>query len=190
MELSSDLGIGWLNGWVLVCLLYLTYGGYLVTFSKDVRARLFYYDRSRWSAKQRAFHAIGRAFVLAYLVVVTLTPLKTGAAVFIVGIALFALGAIGFVISLSDFRSTPPNEPATHGVYSLSRHPQVVTLFVSGVGICVAIGSWVALLILVISRCLGHFRTQAEEEACLERYGDSYRGYMERVPRHLPFFRL
>jgi protein-S-isoprenylcysteine O-methyltransferase Ste14 len=188
MELIPALQIGWLNGWTLVCSLYLIYGAFLMTFPKDVRARLFFYDRSRWSRKQRAFYVIGRASVLVYLVLITLTPLRTGTGVFIPGIILFALGLVGFIIALSDFKNMLPNQPATEGLYSISRHPQVLMLFISSVAICIAIGSWLALLILIISRFFGHFRTLAEEEACLEQYGDSYRAYMKRVPRYFLFF--
>jgi protein-S-isoprenylcysteine O-methyltransferase Ste14 len=188
MELIPALQIGWLNGWTLVCSLYLIYGAFLMTFPKDVRARLFSYDRSRWSRKQRAFYVIGRVSVLVYLVLITLAPLRTGTGVFIPGIILFALGLVGFIIALSDFKNMLPNQPATEGLYSISRHPQVLMLFISSVGICIAIGSWLAVLILVISKFFGHFRTLAEEEACLEQYGDSYRAYMKRVPRYFLFF--
>jgi protein-S-isoprenylcysteine O-methyltransferase Ste14 len=188
MELIPALQIGWVNGWTLVCSLYLIYGAFLMTFPKDVRARLFFYDGSRWSRKQRAFYVIGRASVLVYLVLITLAPLRTGTGVFIPGIILFALGLVGFIIALSDFKNMLPNQPATEGLYSISRHPQVLMLFISSVGICIAIGSWLALLILIISKFFGHFRTLAEEEACLEHYGDSYRAYMKRVPRYFLFF--
>ncbi len=76
MELIPTLQSGWLNGWTLVCLLYLIYGAFLLTLPQDVRARLFYYDRTRWSRKQRAFYVMGKASVLFYLALVTLTPLK------------------------------------------------------------------------------------------------------------------
>jgi hypothetical protein len=89
MELIPALQIGWLNGWTLVCSLYLIYGAFLMTFPKDVRARLFSYDRSRWSRKQRAFYVIGRVSVLVYLVLITLAPLRTGTGVFIPGIIRF-----------------------------------------------------------------------------------------------------
>ena len=188
MELITALQIGWLNGWTLACLLYLIYGAFLMIFPKDVRARLFYYDRSHWSRKQRAFYIIGRASVLAYLVLITLTPLRIGTGVFIPGIILFALGLVGFIITLSDFKNTLHNQPATEGLYRISRHPQVLMLFILSVGICIAIGSWLALLILIISKFFGHFRTLAEEKVCLEQYGDSYRAYMKCVRRYFLFF--
>lgn len=188
MELIPALQIRWLNGWTLACFLYLIYGAFLMIFPKDVRARLFYYDRSRWSRKQRVFYIIGRASVLVCLVLITLTPLRIGTRVFIPGIILFTLGLAGFIIALSNFKDTLPHQPSTEGLYRISRHPQVLMLFISSVGICIAIGSWLALLILIISKFFGHFRTLAEEKACLEQYGDSYRAYMKRVPRYFQFF--
>jgi protein-S-isoprenylcysteine O-methyltransferase Ste14 len=117
-----------------------------------------------------------------------LTPLRTGSSIFIPGIVLFVLGLVGFIVALSDFKNMPPKRPATEGLYSISRHPQVLMLFISSVGICVAVGSWLALLVLIISRFFGHFRTLAEEEACIRQYGDSYRVYMKRVPRYFLLF--
>jgi len=184
MDLFPTLEIGWLNGWILLCLFYLIYGVSLMAFPKDVRAKLFSYDRSRWSKKQRAFYAIGKVSVLVYLVLIIFSPLKIGANVFIPGIILFVLGLVGFIIALSNFKNMPTNQPATKGLYIISRHPQVLMLFISGLGICIAIGSWFALFILIISKFFGHFRTLAEEGACLEQYGDSYRAYMKRVPRY------
>lgn len=185
MELIPSLEIGWLNGWILLCLLYLIFCVFLTTFPKEVRARLFYYDRSRWSKKQRIFYVMGRVSVLVYLVLIIITPLKIGANIFIPGIILFVLGLVGFIIALSNFKNMPPNQPATKGLYKISRHPQILMLFISSFGICIAIASWLALLILIISKFFGHFRTLAEEETCLEQYGDSYRNYMKRIPRYL-----
>ena len=188
MELIPALRIGWLNGWTLMCLLYLVFGAFLLTFPKDVRTRLFYYDGSRWSKKQRIFYVLGRVSVLVYLVLIIFTPFRTVNSILIPGIFLFAIGLIGFIVALSNFKNMLFNQPATLGLYRVSRHPQILMLFISSVGICIAIGSWIALLILAISRFFGHFRTLAEEEACLEQYGDSYRSYIKRVPRYFLFF--
>jgi protein-S-isoprenylcysteine O-methyltransferase Ste14 len=40
---------------------------------------------------------------------------------------------------------------------------------------------------LVISRLFQHLGILAEEEACLAQYGESYRAYVERVPRYFLF---
>ncbi len=127
---------------------------------------------------------IGKLLVLVNLVLTILTPLRVGSIVFIIGVVLFAIGLTGFTIALLDFKNTPLNQPITKGLYSISRNPQALMLLVAGVGISLAIGSWIALLLLVTASLFGRSRILAEERALLEQYGDSYRDYMKCVPRY------
>jgi len=186
MELVPALKFGWLNGWLLLAFDFLIQGSLLLIFPKDVVARLF--DRSGWSPKQRSFTIIGKVFSLACLILIILTPLKIHSSVFIVGLILYAIGLAGLVAAMLNFKDTPQNQPVTKGVYRISRHPQIVALFVIFLGICVAIGSGAALFMLVMSKLLQHFGILAEEEVCLRRYGESYRAFTARVPRYFVFF--
>lgn len=188
MELIPALEIGWLNGWILLCLLYLIYGILLMVFPKDVVARLYEYDKSGWSKTQRAFNVIEKLVKIVCLVLVILTPLKIGSNVFILGISLFALGLAGFIIALFNFKNTPFDQPVTRGLYRISRHPQRFMLFIMSIGTCITIGSWLVLFIAIIAGFFSHFTTLAEEKACIKKYGDSYRAYMKRVPRYFLFF--
>jgi len=184
MELIPTLEIGWINGWILLCLVYSIFGILLILFPKDVVSRLYNYDRSSWSKMQRAFYIIGKLFALVCLVLIIFTPLKIRANIFIPGIILFALGLAGFIVALFNFKNTPPDQPVARGLYRISRHPQVLMLFIMSIGICITIGSGLVLFIVIISSLFLHYRDLAEEEACLERYGDSYRNYMKLVPRY------
>ncbi len=186
MELIPDLGIGWLNGWLVLVLLGLTEGILFLTFPKKVVARLF--DRSGWSKKQIAFTIAGKLCALVCLILIALTPVKVGSLVFIIGTLLIALGLIGFIKALFDFKKTPLDEPVTRGLYRVSRHPQIVMASVVLVGACIAIGSWSALVMLAAARLLSHLGIVAEEEICLKQYGDAYRTYLKRVPRYFGFF--
>jgi protein-S-isoprenylcysteine O-methyltransferase Ste14 len=186
MELVPNLEIGFLNGWVLLGLQVLFQGLLLLVFPRDVVARLF--DRSGWSQRQKVFTIAGKVFSLACLALIILTPLKTGSSVFTIGIVLYALGLVGLVVAMLNFKDTPPGEPVSKGVYKVSRHPQIVALFVLFAGMCLAIGSWLAMFTLLMSRILQHYGLLAEEEACLRLYGASYRAYVEQVPRYFLFF--
>lgn len=186
MELIPALEIRWLNGWILLCLLCLIEGILLWVFPKDVVARLF--DRSGWSRMQRALFSIGKLLALVCLVLIIFTPLKIGANVCIIGTVLYTLGLVGLIIALFNFKNTPLDQPVTRGLYRISRHPQEFTLFISFFGICIAIGSWLALFMLIMSKLFRHFGILGEEKACLERYGDSYKEYMKSVPRYFLFF--
>jgi protein-S-isoprenylcysteine O-methyltransferase Ste14 len=186
MELFPALELGWLNGWILLAFEFLIQGGLLLIFPKDVVSRLF--DRSGWSVKQRVFLIAGKVFSLACLILIILTPLKLNSSIFIVGLILYTIGLAGLVVAMLNFKDTPLGQPVTKGVYKISHHPQIVAIFIFILGICVAIGSWAAFFMLVMSRLLQHFGILAEEEVCLMRYGESYRAFMERVPRYFLFF--
>jgi protein-S-isoprenylcysteine O-methyltransferase Ste14 len=186
MELIPTLEIGLFNGWILLAFEFLIQGFLLLIFPKDVVSRLF--NRSGWSVKQRVFTIIGKVFSLACLFLIILTPLKMNSSAFTLGIILYAAGLAGLVVAMSNFKDTPLDQPVMKGVYKISRHPQIAAVSVIFLGICLAIGSWIALFTLVMSRLLQHFGILAEEEACLRRYGESYRSYMERVPRYFLFF--
>ena len=185
MELIPTLEIGWLNGWILLAFEFLIEGFLLLIFPKDVVSRLF--DRSGWSVKQRVFTIIGKVFSLACLILIILTPLRINSSLFIVGLILYAIGLAGLVVAMLNYKDTPLDQPVTKGVYKISRHPQIVATFILILGICISIGSWVALFMLLMSRLLQHFGLLAEEEVCLKRYGEPYRAFMERVPRYFLF---
>jgi protein-S-isoprenylcysteine O-methyltransferase Ste14 len=95
---------------------------------------------------------------------------------------------IGLVVSMMNFKDTPLDQPVTRGVYRLSRHPQIVSLFFVFLGVCLVMGSWAALLALILSKLFQHFGILAEEEVCLRKYGESYSTYMGRIPRYFLFF--
>jgi protein-S-isoprenylcysteine O-methyltransferase Ste14 len=186
MELTPALGIGLLNGWILLAVEFLIEGGLLLVFPRDVVSRLF--DRSGWSTKQRVFTILGKVSSLACLLLIVLTPLQINPGLFIVGVVLYVIGLVGLVLAMLNYKDTPLDQPVSKGVYMFSRHPQIVAVTIVFVGICLAIGSWLALFTLLMSRGLQHFGILAEEEICLKRYGESYRAYMENVPRYFLFF--
>jgi len=185
MELFPTLTIGWWNGWILLVILYVVELILVLSFPKDRRGRLFEYDHSRWRKRHRALFVIGKSLSLICLLLIAFTPLKIDKPVFFLGLFIYAIGLVGFTIALDNFRNTPLDQPVTRGIYRISRNPQVLTLFIIVLGICLAIGSWVAVLVQFLSAIFNRARILEEEKACLENYGGSYRDYMKRVPRFL-----
>ena len=186
MELSPQLGLGLWNGWVLLLLFNAIFGILLLAFKREVVARL--YDRSQWSRREMRLSAGGKLFILAWFVLVSFTSLKMGHWVFTLGIVFYVLGLAGFVVALLNFHATPLEHPVERGIYRWSRNPQQVAIFVAYAGISLAVGSWLALLLISIGIVWGHVRVVAEEQSCLAQYGDSYRSYMKNVPRYFLFF--
>jgi protein-S-isoprenylcysteine O-methyltransferase Ste14 len=186
MAWFPSLSLGWLNGWLLLGIDLLVQGIPLLVFPKAMVTRLF--DRAGWSPKQRAFTILGKVFSLICLGLIILTPLNFQPGTFIPGVVLYTVGLAALLVAMLDFRDTPPDQPVVKGLYRYSRHPQIVALFLIFLGMCLAIASWPALLALLVSRLLQHYSILAEEGVCLERYGEPYRTYMERVPRYFWIF--
>lgn len=186
MEIFPDLEIGLFNGWLLVAIFYLVFGILLILFPRQVVARL--YDRPRRKGSATVRRILGVLLVLAWLVLTILTPLRCGDVVLAVGLAFYTGGLTGFVVALLNYASTPVDQPVTSGLYRISRHPQQFMISVAFLGISIAMGSWIALGLMGIGVIGGHAKVVEEEKACLERYGEPYREYMERVPRYFLFF--
>jgi len=186
MELFPDLEIGWANGLLLLIIFFGAYGVMLMFFPKEALARL--YDRSAEIHRPPARRIFIVVLVLIWFIVMGLTPLKRGDAVFVIGVAIYALGLIGFLSALATFRITPVAQPVTRGLYTISRHPQQMAVSVAFLGLSIAIGSCTALIVTLLGILGAHGKILAEESACLEQYGESYRDYMERIPRYFLFF--
>ena len=149
MELWPELRFGLFNGWIALALLVLTDGICFLVFPRDVVKRLF--DRSGWSQKQVVFTVLGKLCALVCLVLLIFTPLKVKSPVFVVGAVVAVLGAAGLASALVTFRNTPLGQPVERGIYCISRHPQIVMSSVVLLGGTIAIGSWAALLALVVA---------------------------------------
>jgi protein-S-isoprenylcysteine O-methyltransferase Ste14 len=73
----------------------------------------------------------------------------------------------------------------TDGIYALTRNPMYFALILMLAGIGIALGSdWIVVL-SVPAALLLHFGVIRREEPYLEqKFGESYRAYMRRVPRY------
>jgi len=186
MELFPNLEIGLSSGWILIVIFFGAYGTMLIFFPKKAIARL--YDRSGEIKHPPIRRLLVVVFVLLWFVYMGLTPLKICDVVFVIGISIYSLGLIGFLFALETFKNTPVDQPVTSGLYKISRHPQQLAVSVSFLGISIAIGSWAAFALIILGVIGAHKKILAEEEACLEQYGESYKNYIERIPRYFLFF--
>ena len=97
-------------------------------------------------------------------------------------------GLVFMSAALLSYNRTPPGEMVTRGLYRVSRNPQWLGMAAMLLGICVAIGSWTAVVLWLASVVGYHFRILGEETACLAQYEAEYVSYLKRVPRYLLFF--
>jgi protein-S-isoprenylcysteine O-methyltransferase Ste14 len=183
MEWMPAMKLGWLNGWLMLGIFYLVFGVLMLVFPKEIVAKL--YRMSGWGKKHRLLWFAGKPFSLACLAITIFSPLKIGQAVFVVGCIIFLLGFSGMIVALFNYRNTPADQPVTQGLYRISRNPQWISLATMFIGTSIAIGSWTAVILMLIAGFFYHFRILGEEKACLDSYGEAYAKHLQSVPRYL-----
>jgi protein-S-isoprenylcysteine O-methyltransferase Ste14 len=111
----------------------------------------------------------------------------------VLGGSLIAAGLAIAIAAVRSFRKAGTNvepwKPAlslvTTGIFAWMRNPMYtgVTMFLAGLAI--ALGSDWMLVLLLPAVLILHFGVVKREERYLEaKFGESYRAYMERVPRY------
>lgn len=125
-------------------------------------------------------HAIIMPAVFVYSIFL---PLKIGTAWLYAGLSIFAAALVLTMTALFNIASTPVDKPVMDGAYKISRHPMYVSGFLMYVGVGISCASWVVLLLALIWIVFWRIVVPAEERFLIEKYGGSYRDYMNRTPR-------
>lgn len=74
------------------------------------------------------------------------------------------------------------------GLYSLVRHPSYLGALIAYLGLGLALGNWLSLVVIIsIVPCLYLYRIHEEDAAMLAAFGDAYRAYCIRTKRLIPW---
>jgi protein-S-isoprenylcysteine O-methyltransferase Ste14 len=114
-------------------------------------------------------------------------PLQLGTLWFYIGLVIFILSLGVSLMTTISFAITPVDKPVTTGIYRFSRHPIYLSGFLLFIGLGIATASWIMLLCAILWLVLFHIVLPAEEQFLLEKYGDSYREYMNKTPKWIGF---
>ena len=112
-------------------------------------------------------------------------PLKLDSAWLYVGMVVYLFALVMFLMAIGNIATTPPGEPFVKGLYRYSRHPMVFFSFCTFIGVGIATASWLFLLLSAAVMLCFALYVVSEERGCCDRFGDSYRAYMDRTPRWL-----
>jgi protein-S-isoprenylcysteine O-methyltransferase Ste14 len=184
MSLLPDFEIGLWNAWILM-LYFPLHPLVMIVIDKligvgDINRKMGQVPYT--GTEKKIFNSVMILIVLAFVYSVFLR-LKLGTLWFYVGLSIYLVGLIMFVVAIVNIATTSHAEPFTKGAYRYSRHPMTFWGNIMHLGVGIASVSWVFLLFTVLVAILFHYLVIAEERGCLELYGDSYREYVNRTPR-------
>ena len=181
MSLIPAFEIGVWNAWIFM-IFYTLAIPFLGIVNRD-KVKRMQTPASLTSNKTR--RKISQYWILVHLLFFysIFLPLQLGTTWFYIGLPIYLLGLIPYIIAIVNVGTTPLDKPFTKGMYRYSRHPMYVTQPLILIGVGIASASWVVLLFSVGYTFLSFIFIIPEEQFCLEKYGNAYREYMNRTPR-------
>ena len=87
-----------------------------------------------------------------------------------------------------DVRASADQQVVTRGAYSILRHPSYTAAIMVNLGVALALGSWAAVLILMVASIAVYgYRISVEERALLATIGEPYERFVSGRKRLIPF---
>jgi hypothetical protein len=183
LSLIPAFELGLWNAWIFVILsLLIGFVSWFFIGKKAMKKFRIVPDVPKTSA-EKVSDKIYLPLSLASMIYSVFLPIKLGTLWFYVGLAIWTLSLVIGLASFVSFGTTPLDKLVTKGTYRISRNPICLSGFLSNLGIGIACASWVFLLYAVVDITLMSISIGAEERFLLEKFGDNYRKYMNRIPR-------
>ena len=102
-----------------------------------------------------------------------------------IGGIVFFIGMIPFILSLKVAVKGSSNL-VTDGIYAHIRHPHYLSNIIWGFSGTFFFSSWWSLLVFIVSLPVVYYLIRREERKLMQKYGEEYIQYRERVPMFLP----
>lgn len=103
---------------------------------------------------------------------------------FYVGLVIYGLGVLLCLVSVLNFAKPTENGINLKGLYRFSRNPMYVAYFIYFLGCVVLTQSLILLGILLVFQISAHWIILSEERWCIEKFGEEYINYMNKVRRY------
>jgi protein-S-isoprenylcysteine O-methyltransferase Ste14 len=182
MLTSASIKIGVLNAWIFMSVFI--WQMIIIAFAnKYVKERTHVPMSARRTVLEKYIGMIANFFWLLALGYSVFLPLLFGTVWFYLGFSIFIIGVLLLSFATQNFITTPENQLIQKGAYKFSRHPMYLATFLICLGSGIATASWIFILLSVILTVCFHYEALVEERYCLDKYGDSYKEYMNSVPR-------
>jgi protein-S-isoprenylcysteine O-methyltransferase Ste14 len=178
-----EFEIGLWNGWILAAIFLVANYSIMFTAPKE-NVKEMMDEAKHAKGKEKQLNLFSMIMYIAVMVYSIFVPLKLGTTWLYVGLVLFVLG-MSFTIPEAQLFFRKKGQLMNKGFYHFSRNPIYVMADIAWIGMAIATASWILLALIVIYMIVLHFLILAEEQICLEKYGDSYREYMNKTPRYL-----
>lgn len=127
-------------------------------------------------------YQIANVFLFLYMFFL---KIRLDGILFGIGLTIFGIGIIVCTVSVISFARPEKSGINQSGIYRVSRNPMYIGYFVYFLGCVLLTRSIVLFASLVIFQISAHWIILSEERWCIQKFGEVYIRYMEKVRRYL-----
>ena len=183
MNLLPEFEPGILNTWIfMIWLLIFPLLSKIIIKEKAVAQIL---STSVPMNHEKTLNILSMAAIIIGVLYSFFLPLKITSLTFYPGLLLFIAAFVLNFIILLTIRNANPDKPFTQGPYKISRHPLYLALTMMLIASTLMSLSLIIFIILIITTLHLILAMPAEEQYCLQKYGQQYQNYLNKTPRFL-----
>ena len=124
---------------------------------------------------------LGITFFLNIIVINLFPP--TIKELVVVGYTILGIGALFFILSVSTLRRKGTSNVVDSGIYGIVRHPMYLGGMVMFFSHIFLGQNWIVATSTIIAIVCCYLIIQFGDQRNIERFGDDYKRYMQKVPR-------
>ena len=180
----AEFKIGIWNAWIPMLFLAI-HPLYMILLDKifgngNIFKKLGPVPYQRW---EKSVSTITSATLVLLVLYSIFIPLKVGTSALWIGMGIYLVGLALLILVFINIAQTPFGQPFTRGLYRFSRHPMYFASWISLVGVGLASESSVFLVMVLLLIIMQPVQANAEERFCVEKFGQTYKEYMNGTPK-------
>ena len=172
-----------MNGFLAIIPLLVIRFGVLSILDRDSLKRAAHFPPL--IGKERSAYWVYQISNLLIFVSLCFLKIRTDSYLLYSGLVIYGLGVLLCLVSVINFAKPAKNGINLRGIYGISRNPMYVAYFIYFIGCTILTQSLYLLGIVVIFQISAHWIILSEERWCIQKFGEEYINYMNKVRRYL-----
>ncbi|WOO38421.1 isoprenylcysteine carboxylmethyltransferase family protein [Anaerocolumna sp. AGMB13020] len=172
-----------MNGFLAILPLLIIRFGVLRILDKNSLKRAAHF--APLVGKERSAYWVYQISNLLIFVALCFLKIRTDTYLIYPGLVIYGLGVLLCLLSVIHFAEPAKSGINSRGIYGISRNPMYVAYFIYFIGCAILTRSLPLLGIVIIFQISAHWIILSEERWCIQKFGEEYINYMNKVRRYI-----
>jgi protein-S-isoprenylcysteine O-methyltransferase Ste14 len=172
-----------MNAFITVIPIILIRYGLLSFINKEAlkRAGIF----ATLIGRERRAYVVYQITTICIFLYLIMLKIRTDSGWFYIGLIVYISGLILYAVSIVNYSKPKTNGINLNGLYEVSRNPMYIAYFIYFLGCVFLTHSYILLVLLIAFQISAHWIIISEERWCINKFGEEYIRYMNKVRRYI-----